>query len=151
CSRRSNRLAGRAVRCGDHRGLTEPDRLTGVEVRHVPGGAGSCEGVVVEPMRCPHLRSPDARGLMNHRSNAIRALTLASAGLLWSIMANTAHAESCTRSREYILNGLAGDLAQTPQSYQSLFKICMATIELSNIKDAFLLRDGGIGAIAKRD
>src|SRR5262249_36240560 len=88
---------------------------------------------------------------MNHRSNAIRALTLASAGLLWSITANTAHAESCTRSREYILNGLAGDLAQTPQSYQSLFKTCMATIELSNIKDAFLLRDGGIGAIAKRD
>ena|ERR1700754_2319958 len=88
---------------------------------------------------------------MNHRGVVIRTLTLASAGLLWSITANTAHAESCTRSREYILNGLAGELVATPQSYQSLFKTCMTTTELSNIKDAFILRDGGIGAIAKRD
>jgi hypothetical protein len=88
---------------------------------------------------------------MTGRRSFIRVLTFAGAGLLWSIAANAAHAEGCTQSREYILNGLAGDLAETPQSYQSLFKTCLATTELSNIKDAFLLRDGGIGAIPKRD
>lgn len=65
--------------------------------------------------------------------------------------AATAHAESCTRSRDYLLGGLGSDLMQPPQTYQSLFKRCMATIAMSNVKDAFILNDGGIAVYPKID
>lgn len=57
----------------------------------------------------------------------------------------------CTSSREYILGGLAGDLPQTPQSYKSLFQVCTAAADFYNIKDAYILKDGGIAVVAKRD
>lgn len=57
----------------------------------------------------------------------------------------------CASSREYILGGLAGDLPQTPQSYKSLFQVCTATADFYNIKDAYVLKDGGIAVVAKRD
>ena len=59
--------------------------------------------------------------------------------------------ESCVRSRDYLLGGLAGELPQAPQSYRQLFSICTATADLSNVKDAFILKDGGIGVVAKND
>ncbi|UTD30484.1 hypothetical protein DB459_16575 [Bradyrhizobium sp. WD16] len=43
------------------------------------------------------------------------------------------------------------DLPEPPQAYRDLFKICMAAIGMSNVKDAFLLADGGIAVIPKRD
>lgn len=67
--------------------------------------------------------------------------------LLW---AGAAHAESCNRSLEYILDGSAGDLSQAPDSYRGLLKACLATLELSNVKDAYVLKDGGI-AVLPRD
>ena len=78
------------------------------------------------------------------------ALMIAAAAL--SALATTADAaDSCERSRDYLLGGLAGELPQAPQSYKQLFSICTATADLSNVKDAFILKDGGIGVVAKND
>jgi hypothetical protein len=63
----------------------------------------------------------------------------------------SAHAESCSKSRDYLLGGLGGDLMQPPQAYQSLFKSCMVTVGMSNVKDAYILKDGGIAVIPKQD
>lgn len=71
--------------------------------------------------------------------------------ILMSIGAGPALAESCTKSRDHLLGSLGGDLAQPPQAYQGLFKICLATMSLTNVKDAFVLRDGGIAVIPKQD
>ena len=79
----------------------------------------------------------------------MRALALGIA--LTLIAASSAHAESCTKSRDYLLGSLGGDLMQPPQAYQSLFKICLATVNMSNVKDAFVLKDGGIAVIPKQD
>ncbi|QUS42517.1 hypothetical protein RPMA_21330 [Tardiphaga alba] len=62
-----------------------------------------------------------------------------------------AHADSCNKSREYLLGGLAGDLEMAPQTYDGLFKICVATATMSNVQDAFILKDGGIAVIPKQD
>jgi hypothetical protein len=62
-----------------------------------------------------------------------------------------ARAESCGKSREYLLGNLGGDLAMSPQAYENLFKICMATVAMANVKDAYILRDGGIAVIPKQD
>jgi hypothetical protein len=59
--------------------------------------------------------------------------------------------ESCARSRDYLLGGLAGELPQAPQSYKQLFSICTAAGDLANVKDAFVLKDGGIGVVAKNE
>ncbi len=77
--------------------------------------------------------------------------TFAAGILLMLIAGGSAHAESCTKSRDYLLSSLGGDLVQPPQAYQSLFKICLAAISMSNVKDAFVLRDGGIAVIPKQD
>jgi hypothetical protein len=69
-----------------------------------------------------------------------------------SSLAGTAWAgESCARSRDYLLGGMAGELPQSAQSYKQLFNICMAASDLSNVKDAFVLKDGGIGVVAKNE
>ncbi|MGC1464563.1 MAG: hypothetical protein WA792_02415 [Pseudolabrys sp.] len=65
--------------------------------------------------------------------------------------AGTAAAEDCTKSRDYILDGLAGDLLSPPARYRDLFQTCLGALKLANVKDAYVLRDGGIGVIAKRD
>ena len=62
-----------------------------------------------------------------------------------------ARAESCSKSREYLLGSLAGDLTLPPQTYTSLFKTCMATATMANVKDAYILKDGGIAVVAKQD
>lgn len=63
----------------------------------------------------------------------------------------SAYAESCTKSRDYLLGNLGGDLIQPAQAYQGLFKTCLATIAMTNVKDAFVLRDGGIAVVPKQD
>lgn len=73
------------------------------------------------------------------------------AGLLAALPIGTALADSCSRSREHLLGGLAGELPQPPASYKQLFNICLVAANLANVKDSFLLRDGGIGVIPKRD
>ena len=79
----------------------------------------------------------------------LAALALAAGALLIAVTAG--QAESCTQSREYILTSSPGDLPEKPQSYQELFKTCMETLGIANVKDAFVLRDGGIGVIPKRN
>lgn len=60
-------------------------------------------------------------------------------------------AENCTRSRDYILDGLAGDLPKPPKTYQDLFKACIETLGLPNVKDAYILKDGAIAISPKRN
>lgn len=62
-------------------------------------------------------------------------------------IASAAHAENCTRSLDYIFNDLGGSLPLTGQSYQSLFKVCQDTLKLVNVRDAYILRDGGIAVL----
>lgn len=76
---------------------------------------------------------------------------LAATVILVSLGASTAHAESCSKSRDYLLGSLGGDLLLPPEGYQSLFKMCIATTSISNVKDAYILRDGGIAVIPKQD
>jgi hypothetical protein len=86
------------------------------------------------------------------RRDRYRRLALAAGAAALSTLATAAYAsDSCTRSRDYLLGGLAGELPQAPQSYKQLFNICTATADLANVKDAFVLKDGGIGVVARND
>jgi hypothetical protein len=73
--------------------------------------------------------------------------------ILLALAANAARAEneSCRRSREYLLGSLSSDLALPAQAYNDLFKICMAAAVMPNVRDAYILKDGGIGVVAKQD
>ena len=71
--------------------------------------------------------------------------------LVFLVLAVPAHAESCTKSREYLMEGLAGDLPAPPAQYQELFNVCTQALSLPNVKDAYLLKDGGIAIVPKRD
>jgi hypothetical protein len=62
-----------------------------------------------------------------------------------------AESENCRKSREYLLGALGGDLTLTPQTYNDLFRICVATAAMPNVKDAYILRDGGIAVLPKQD
>jgi len=76
---------------------------------------------------------------------------IAWAFLLLTLVTGTAQAENCGKSREYLLGGLAGDLPMPPQAYEELFKTCMATSAMANVKDVYLLKDGGIAVSPKQD
>ncbi|HEY7231046.1 MAG TPA: hypothetical protein VH558_11805 [Pseudolabrys sp.] len=60
-------------------------------------------------------------------------------------------AESCSKSRDYILEGFAGDLSGPAARYRDLFKVCLETLTLANVRDAYLLKDGGIAIVPSRD
>ena len=62
-----------------------------------------------------------------------------------------ADSENCRKSREYLLGTPVGYQALTPQAYNDLFKVCITTSAMPNVKDAYMLRDGGIAVIPKRD
>lgn len=59
-------------------------------------------------------------------------------------------AESCTKSREHILAN-ATDLPQRPQVYQELTRNCLETVQMSNVKDAYVLRVGAIAVVPRKD
>jgi hypothetical protein len=71
--------------------------------------------------------------------------------LLLGLATTAAQAESCTRSRDYILTDSDGDLQRQPSAYQQLFRICLDTLMMSNVRDAFILKDGGIAVIPQID
>ena len=71
--------------------------------------------------------------------------------VLLALAGTPARAENCSKSREYLLGGLGGDLALPPQAYENSFKICIATSAMANVKDAYILNDGGIAVIPKQD
>jgi hypothetical protein len=68
-----------------------------------------------------------------------------------ALAANSARAENCGTSREFLLGNLNGELALPPKAYDDLFKICLATAAMTNVKDAYILKDGAIAVIAKQD
>ena len=79
-------------------------------------------------------------------------LLVATAVLLaFATGAARADSENCRKSREYLLGTPGGDLSLTPQAYNDLFKVCIATSSMPNVKDAYMLRDGGIAVIPKQD
>jgi hypothetical protein len=73
--------------------------------------------------------------------------------LFLTLAGNAARADSenCLKSREYLLGSLSGDLLLPPQAYNDLFKICNAAAAMSNVRDAYILRDGGIAVVPKQD
>jgi hypothetical protein len=78
-------------------------------------------------------------------------LVAAAIVLMLATSAARAESENCRRSREYLLNNISGDLTMPPQAYSDLFKICSAAASLSNVKDAYILKDGGIAVVPKQD
>lgn len=66
-------------------------------------------------------------------------------------VSTAAQAENCGKSREYLLGSMAGELPMSAQSYDALFKTCMAASAMSNVKDAYILRDGGVAVVPKQD
>lgn len=98
----------------------------------------------MDTMRGPNLRAAAGRGDM------IRLL-LGALVVTGAFVPATASDRGCVSSREYLLGGLAGELPQAPQSYKSLFQVCTAAADSYNIKDAYILKDGGIAVVAKRD
>ena len=78
-------------------------------------------------------------------------LMLATAMLLaLATGAARADSENCRKSREYLL-GTPGDQSLTPQAYNDLFKTCIAASAMPNVKEAYMLRDGGIAVVPKQD
>jgi hypothetical protein len=67
------------------------------------------------------------------------------------LLPSPARAESCSRSRDYIFANSSGELPQKPKVYQDLFKNCLDTLLMSNVKDAFILKGGAIAVIPKDD
>jgi hypothetical protein len=65
------------------------------------------------------------------------------------LCSGAARADNCGRSFEYIMNGSAGDVAQTSATYRGLLDICTQTLKMSNVKDAYVLKDGGIAVVPK--
>jgi hypothetical protein len=63
---------------------------------------------------------------------------------------DTARAESCTKSRDFILTN-SSDLPQKAKVYQGLFRDCLDTIPLSNVQDAFVLKVGAIAVLPRLD
>jgi hypothetical protein len=62
-----------------------------------------------------------------------------------------AYADNCDKSRTYLLGGLGGELKRPPKEYDDLFKQCVATAAMQNVKDAYVLQDGGIAVAPKQD
>src|SRR6202035_1798480 len=71
--------------------------------------------------------------------------------ILLALAAGTARADNCSKSREYLLGSLGGDLVLPPQAYEDLFKVCLAAAAMANVRDAYMLKDGGIAVIPKQD
>jgi hypothetical protein len=80
-----------------------------------------------------------------------RIVTLILAAALPATAASSANAESCTRSREYILTDSTAQLPRQPSAYQLLFRVCLNTLTMSNVRDAFILRDGGVAIVPTID
>jgi hypothetical protein len=71
--------------------------------------------------------------------------------LFLAMAAESAQAESCSGTRQFLLNDIEGTMSRPSQAYEDMFKRCMAAIAMPNVKDAFILADGGIAVIPKQD
>jgi len=79
------------------------------------------------------------------RLNAF-AVTLA----LAAVVSWPAHADGCSRSRDFLLGGWI-ELPQRPDLYRELYRDCLETLRFSNVQDAFVLEVGAIAVVTKRD
>ena len=70
-------------------------------------------------------------------------------GLVALLCAGGAHADGCDKSRDYILT--LSDLPQKAQTYRDLSKMCREALQLSNVKEAFVLKVGAIALFPKID
>ncbi len=82
-------------------------------------------------------------------ARGVAAVRLLLAAFLALAASGSALADSCAKSRDYILDST--DLPQRPQTYRTLFKVCLQTLELSNVQDAFVLKTGGIAIVPRND
>jgi hypothetical protein len=73
------------------------------------------------------------------------------AAIFLALTGSPSHADNCDKSRSYLLGGSSGDLTLPPKEYDRLFKRCLATIAMTNVKDAYVLKDGGIAVMPKQD
>jgi hypothetical protein len=64
--------------------------------------------------------------------------------------AGGAHAESCGKSRDYILAS-AMDLPRPARVYNDLYKSCLEALQMSNVKDAFVLAVGAVAVLPRND
>jgi hypothetical protein len=80
-----------------------------------------------------------------------KSFILLAAALLTLGATGAAAADSCARSRDYILEGLAGELTRPAHTYQDLFNICVQALSLPNVKDAYILKAGMIAIEPRRN
>ena len=73
------------------------------------------------------------------------------AAIVLALSVSASHADSCDKSRSYLLSGSGGDLSLPAKEYADLFKKCLTVATMTNVKDAYILNDGGIAVIAKQD
>jgi len=88
-------------------------------------------------------------GPTDPRRGARRSAVLCGA-LLFAAVPAASHAESCTRTLQYILDH-ASDLPQKVQVYRTLFRNCLETLSFSNVKDAFVLKDASLAVLPRAD
>lgn len=88
---------------------------------------------------------------MTARARALRSVALPFAAALLVAASADAATDSCVRSRDALLGGIAGELPQPPQSYKQLFSTCLGVADMPNIKDAYVLKDGGIGVVTRNE
>jgi hypothetical protein len=60
-------------------------------------------------------------------------------------------ADNCLKSREYLFGGMAGSLPMPSEAYTDRLKICQSAAAMSNVKDAYILKDGGIAVVPKQN
>jgi hypothetical protein len=73
------------------------------------------------------------------------------AALVTVFAGGPACADGCARSLDYILNDLAGELPRPAAAYRTLFDVCAQTLAIVNVHDAYLMKDGGIAILPKKD
>lgn len=79
---------------------------------------------------------------MRRRTTSVVVLTL-------MLSSGVAAADTCSNSREYLLN--SGNLEKPAKTYDVLFKTCVVASAMSNVKEAYVLKDGGLGVLPKQD
>jgi len=69
--------------------------------------------------------------------------------IILSAMVSPAHAESCSRSLERVLEG--GQISQKPQFYRALLTVCLEAGQMPNVKSASILSSGSIGIVPRNE
>lgn len=86
-------------------------------------------------------------GARSHLKGACAAACACAIGL----HGGAAQADSCGKSRDYIFETASDSLLRKPQSYQELYKSCLQSLQLPNVKDAFILKSGVIAVLPRDD